>query len=83
MPFSWSNAKLKAREKFQYRCEKLATSNPDFKLAHPELVKELLNKSIQNKVETKKYCQKVMDRKQKYASMPPPSVVIKRYNRVK
>ncbi len=53
MPFSWVNAKLKAREKFEYRVSKLAKSNPDFKVAHPELVKEILNKSITNKVETK------------------------------
>ncbi len=81
MTFSWANAKAKARQKLEYRVGKLAIHNPDFKIAHPELVKETLNKSITNKVETKKYVVKIMDKKQKYASPPPPSIVPKRYNR--
>ncbi len=80
MAFSWANSKIEARQKLQYRCEK-DCDNPDFKAKHPELSKELMNKSIINKVETKKYVQKIMDRKQNYASRPKPSVVIKRYNR--
>ncbi len=64
------------------RVQKLATSNPDFRSQHPELVKELLNKQISNKVETKKYLDKLMDKKFKYSERPKPSVIIKRYNRV-
>ncbi len=64
------------------RCGSLAISNPDFKIQHPQLVKELLNKSIQNKVETKQYIAKMVEKRFKYAQIPRPSVIIKRYSRV-
>lgn len=81
MTFSWRNSKIKAKAK---KYERLVhdADNPDFKSQHPELSKELMNKSIINKVETKKYLDKIMDKKFKYAERPKPSVIIKRYNRV-
>ncbi len=64
-----------------YRCCK-DSDNPDFKAKHPELAKELMTKSIENKVETRKYVDKIMDKKLRYAEKPKASVIIKRYNRV-
>ncbi len=82
MTFSWANPIIKAREKKYSRCLLLAIHNKDFQVSHPDLVKEITNKSIQNNVETKKYVNKIMDKKLKYAERPKPSVVIKRYNRI-
>ncbi len=64
------------------RMKSLARSNPDFKIVHPELVKELLNDSLANKVETRKFIQKKNERADKYGKIPKDSVIIKRFNRV-
>ncbi len=64
----------------RYKC--LARANPDFQIAHPELVKELMNDQIANKVETKKFIKRICDKRKKYGEIPKPSLVIKRYNRV-
>ncbi len=80
--FSWENHKKKTEERMLVRLESLARVNPDFKVVHPELVKELLNKAMINKVETKKYIQKILLKKFKYGEVPKPSIIIKRLNRV-
>ncbi len=82
MAFSWKHYRDKAPKEMLRRYRAMALNNPDFAVNHPELKKELLNDSIVNKVETKKYIQKCCDKSAKYAAVPKPSVIIKRYNRV-
>ncbi len=82
MAFSWKH-QFEIREKrLMVRMKSLARSNPDFKIAHPELVKELLNDNMANKVETKKFILKKTERIDKFGKVPKPSVIIKRFNRV-
>ncbi len=81
MPFSWLEAKKLARDTAYRRCVQ-DCDNPDFKAKHPELSKEIMTKSILINVETHKYVDKMMDKKQKYSERPKPSVIIKRYNRL-
>jgi len=80
--FSWHHAKKKAKEDYFRRLCCYAKSNPDFISQHPNLVKELLNDQLTNKVETKKYINQKFDKIEKYGTIPKPSVVIKRMNRV-
>ncbi len=82
MTFSWKNQKLKTELHLLQRYTSLATANSDFAIQHPELVKELLNKSLSNKVETKKFIKDKLGKKFKYGEIPKPSVIIKRMNRV-
>ncbi len=82
MPFSWHDEIAKRPAKLLVRFKSLAISNPDFKVQHPNLVKELLNDQISNKIETKKKIKDICDKGCKYGKVPGPSVVIKRYNRV-
>ncbi len=81
MAFSWANQKIKTKKHMLQRMKQLANHNPDFAIKHPELVKELLNKSLSNKPETIKYINKKVGKSFKYGETPKPSVVIKRYNR--
>lgn len=81
MPFSWQERKKLARETMYRRCVQ-DCDNPDFKAKHPELAKELMTKSIINKVETLKYVNKIMDKKLHFSEKPKSTVVPKRYNRV-
>ncbi len=80
MGFSWKNQIAKREKKLLYRVEKLAIVNPDFKAAHPELVREL--ETGVTRVEIKKYVKKIMDKSMKYGQVPKPSVIVKRMNRV-
>ncbi len=82
MAFSW---KHRIEETEKHWMDKIACqshSNPDFRAQHPDIVKEMLNESIKNKVETKKFIAKKMQSAKNYAQVPKPSVIIKRYNRV-
>ncbi len=82
MAFSWKHHSEIREKKLLFRMKSLARSNPDFKIAHPELVKELLNDGMANKVETKKFIRSKNERADKYGKVPKPSVIIKRFNRV-
>ncbi len=82
MPFSWKDQKIKARLKQIQRCTQLATCNQEWGSQHPELKKEILNKSITKKVELEKYIDKMLDRKFNYGATPKSTLVPKRFNRV-
>ncbi len=82
MPFSWKQAIDRVPIDLLKRYKCMARANPDFQVQHPELVKELMNNNIQNKVETLKFIKRKCDKTKKYGDVPKPSVVIKRYNRV-
>ncbi len=82
MPFSWKHQYEKQEVMLLRRYTSLANSNPDFRIKHPNLVKELLNKSINNKVETKKYIKDKVIKQRNYARTPKDSVVIARFNRI-
>ncbi len=78
----WAIQKEKTRKHLLARYTSLASANHDFGVQHPNLKKEILNKSIQNKVELKKFINDMLDKKFKYAQLPKDSVVIKRFNRI-
>ncbi len=80
MTFSWAGQKLKVRKKFILRTQILAMVNPDFRIAHPNLVKEV--ETGTSDVEIKKYCNDICDKHFKYGKTPEPSIKIKRMNRV-
>ncbi len=81
MTFSWANSIARAKKAKLVRYEMLAIHNKDFQVQHPELVKELTNKLSTNRTETKKLINKEFDKRTHNKKHPPPSVVIKRYNR--
>ncbi len=81
MPFSWKRSKERAKIHYFARMKSLARNNPDFKVRHPELVKELLNDSIKVKVESQKFLDRKFEKVFKYGETPKPSVIIKRLNR--
>ncbi len=81
MTFSWSNHKKKAEIKLLYRVNKMSKDmDGDFRKDHPELAKEAGTGTTN--VEAKKFVNKILAKKFKYAQMPKPSVIIKRMNRV-
>ncbi len=82
MGFSWKHHFDQQEARLLQRLTSLARVNPDFQVAHPELVKELSSKMIVNKIETKRYIQKKLKKSRKYSEVPKPSVIIKRLNRV-
>ncbi len=82
MAFSWKHCIERTEQHWMEKLACLSNSNPDFRAQHPEIVKEMLNESIKNKVETKKFILKKMEKAQRYSEIPKPSVVIKRLNRV-
>jgi len=82
MSLFWKIQKDRVAPKLMERYTSLAKGgNPDFIANHPNLVKELLNDDIKNKIETKKYIEKKIERDFKYGHVPKPSVIIKRLNR--
>ncbi len=74
--------KKRRKELLLLRYTHMATANPEWAARNPNLAKELINKSVANKVETKKYIDKETAIKFKYGEIPKPSIIIKRYNRV-
>ncbi len=80
MPFSWENNKKKSEIKLLYRNKILVKTNPDFRMAHPELAKE--SETGNTDVEIKKFTNKQIARRIKYAQVPKPSLIVKRLNRV-
>ncbi len=80
MAFSWLNHIKKTETKLTLRTLQLLVINPDFKIKHPELVREL--EAGNSTVELKKYVKKIVEKRSKLAKVPKPSVIVKRYNRV-
>jgi len=80
MGFSWKKAIAREEEHQLYRISRLCHCNSDFQIAHPNLVKEANTNSTM--VERKKFVKELMAKRVKYAKVPQPSVIIKRYNRV-
>ncbi len=80
MGFSWKMALERAELHQLDRLDKLCHCNPDFQVAHPNLVKEANTNTTT--VERKKFVKELMAKRLKYARVPKPSVIIKRYNRV-
>ncbi len=82
MSLFWKIQKDRVAPHLMQRYTSLAKGgNTDFIASHSNLVKELLNDEIKNKVETKKYIEQKTARNFKYGHVPKPSVVIKRLNR--
>jgi len=79
--FSWKHHKKRTADRWLVRAACLARGNIDFQIAHPNLVKELLNDTIVDKIETKKWINKKLEKTFRFAEIPRPSVVVKRYNR--
>ncbi len=80
MGFSWKMALARAELHQEERIDKLCHCNLDFQVAHPNLVKEATANATH--VERKKFVKELMAKRLKYARVPKPSVIIKRYNRV-
>ncbi len=80
MAFSWKQQKINAEKHLLYRYGIEAKTNPDFRIAHPELSREA--ETGNTNVELKKFIAKKIEKQFKYGEVPKPSTVIKRYNRV-
>ncbi len=80
MAFSWQRNIKRTKIKLLQRTQSLARSNSDFRIVHPELVREL--ESGNTDIEMKKYVDDKIKKRLKYGQVPKPSVIIKRLNRV-